>query len=335
MSLDPTLAREITDTVALATGKTVSIITAHQLAGGASMETHSIDLRIGDSTEAFVLRRDMATPMISTALDRAREFSLLDLASRHGVACPRPRFLSRPDTPRQWFLMSRHPGESVGRRVVRDPSLALAREHLATDLGVALSKIHALPTGEVNLPTPAVERSPALEAIAQTRAAITALGFTRPSWIYFLRWLELRAPPCTGLSVVHGDFRIGNVLVTPDGLEAVIDWEFSHLGDRHEDLAWITLRDWRFGQDALTVGGVGHLEPFIAAYESQSDTTIDHRALVWWQLTGTVRWAITCHAQSARHLSGFDRSVELAVLGRKAAELELEALHLIDKWKPL
>ncbi|MEZ4406283.1 MAG: phosphotransferase family protein [Polyangiales bacterium] len=329
--MDDALAREITDVVARLTGEAVTVRAARPLAGGASMETLALDLTVGDRDEALVLRRDMAVNMFHGALSRADEFALLDLAHRRGVPCPRPRYLSSPDAPRRWFLMDRRPGESVGRKVVRDPALASGRARLASDLGAALAKVHALPTVAVTLPRPRDGRSPALEAIAQTRESIAALGFTRPSWAYLLRWLEQRAPACEALSVVHGDFRVGNVLVTPAGLEAVIDWEFAHLGDRHEDLAWPTLRDWRFGNDAKSLGGVGELDEFIDAYRAAGGAEVDRGALAWWQVAGNVRWAVMCHAQAERHLSGRDPSVELASLGRKGAEVEWEALRLIDE----
>ena len=151
-----------------------------------------------------------------------------------------------------------------------------------------------------------------------------------PDVEFGLRWLGQRAPSCAELTLIHGDFRIGNLLVGPEGLAAVIDWEFAHVGDPHEDLAWPCVRDWRFGNDALHVGGVGELAPYLAAYESAAGRTIDHNALRWWEIMGNLRWAATCHVQAQRHLSGADPSVELASLGRRAAEMELEFLTLIE-----
>lgn len=129
---------------------------------------------------------------------------------------------------------------------------------------------------------------------------------------------------------MHGDFRIGNLLVDPSGLAGVLDWEFAHLGDRHEDLGWITVRDWRFEQDSRPVGGVGSLDDYLAGYASSGGAPVDRDALVWWELLGNLRWAVTCHSQAQRHLGGADRSVELLSLGRKAAEMEWELIDRID-----
>jgi aminoglycoside phosphotransferase (APT) family kinase protein len=91
------------------------------------------------------------------------------------------------------------------------------------------------------------------------------------------------------------------------------------------------VRDWRFGNDALRVGGVGGLEPYVAAYEAASGRAIDRAALRFWEVMGNLRWATTCHSQAQRHLSGADPSVEFASLGRRAAEMELEFLTLIEQ----
>ena len=124
---------------------------------------------------------------------------------------------------------------------------------------------------------------------------------------------------------------MGNLLVGPAGLAAVIDWEFAHMGDPHEDLAWPCVRDWRFGNDALRLGGVGPAEPFLAAYAAGSGRAIDPAALGYWEILGNLRWAAICRSQAHRHLSGADPSVEYASLGRRAAEIELEFLSLLER----
>ncbi len=168
-------------------------------------------------------------------------------------------------------------------------------------------------------------------AIDDVRGMLAAIGLATPALEFGLRWLEQRAPACPQPTLVHGDFRIGNVLVGLGGLSAVIDWEFAHVGDPHEDLAWACVRDWRFGNDALRVGGVGELAPYIAAYQAASGRSVDGAALRFWEILGNVRWAATCHSQAHRHLSGADPSVEYASLGRRAAEMELEFLSLIEE----
>ena len=310
-----------------------SIINMHPIAGGASRETWAVDAEIAGVAEALVLRMDLASSMNPDALSRPQEFALLAAAHAAGVLAPRPRWLDAEGTAlgRPFLLMDRIAGESIGPRVVRRPELAAARARLPTQMAAQLARIHAIdPTPLDFLSQLSAGQSPAQHALDRTRSVIDTINLQSPALEFGLRWLELRAPSCAQLTLIHGDFRIGNLLVGPEGLNAVIDWEFAHVGDPHEDLAWPCVRDWRFGNAALHVGGVGELAPYMAAYESASGRTVDHAALRWWEIMGNLRWAATCHVQAHRHLSGADPSVELASLGRRAAEMELEFLTLIE-----
>jgi aminoglycoside phosphotransferase (APT) family kinase protein len=128
---------------------------------------------------------------------------------------------------------------------------------------------------------------------------------------------------------VHGDFRIGNVIFAPDGLRAVLDWELAHVGDPHEDIGWLCVRSWRFGA-APAVGGLCGREPFFAAYEAAAGRALDRAAVRWWEVLGNLKWAVVCIMQAKTVLDGHVRSVELASLGRRVAEMELELLELTE-----
>ncbi len=332
---------EIVAVIARVTGHAPQLLDQRPLAGGASMETWALDLGLGpegETREPLVLRRDMGTRMNPQALSRVEEFRLIERARAAGVRCPQPRFHSGERAGRQWFLMERCPGESVGRRVVRSPELARVRTGLAYTMGRELGRIHRIPVDPAVafLPRPAEGQSPAAWALESTRVTLDALQRHNPVWEYAWRWLHRRAPPDDGVRVVvHGDFRVGNLLITPTELSAVIDWEFAHVGDPHEDLAWPTLRDWRFEHDHLPVGGVGTLDRFLAGYRDEGGAAVDLPRMRWWALLGNLRWSVTCHVQAERHLSGLDRSVELASLGRKSAEIEWEIVHLLDQEESL
>jgi aminoglycoside phosphotransferase (APT) family kinase protein len=304
------------------------------IAGGASRETWAVDAEIGGVAEALVLRMDLASSMNPDALSRSQEFALLSAAHAAGVLAPRPRWLDAGGTAlgRPFLLMDRVGGESIGPRVVRRPELAAARAHLPAQMAAQLALIHAIDSAPLDfLPRPPASQTPALHALDQTRRVIDSIDLQSPALEFGLRWLAERAPLSERQTLIHGDFRIGNLLVGPDGLKAVIDWEFAHVGDPHEDLAWPCVRDWRFGNATLRVGGVGELDPYLEAYESASGRDVDRTALRWWEIMGNVRWAATCHVQAHRHLSGADPSVELASLGRRAAEVELEFLKQIEE----
>jgi aminoglycoside phosphotransferase (APT) family kinase protein len=130
---------------------------------------------------------------------------------------------------------------------------------------------------------------------------------------------------------VHGDYRTGNFLVTPDGLAAILDWEFAHFGSPYEDLAWISVRDWRFGRLDLPIGGFAKREPFYAAYEKASGRTVDLTQILWWEVFGNLGWAVGSVFQGERYLSGAQTDLELVAVARRNVEMEFEALRLIRR----
>ena len=131
---------------------------------------------------------------------------------------------------------------------------------------------------------------------------------------------------------MHGDYRIGNVVVRPEaGLVGVLDWEFAHVDEPVRDLAFALVRAWRFGVPDKRLGGIGDVEPYLERYNELTRRGITLDELLVWEVFGNVKWAIGCLTQSRRHLNGQDRSVEYAVLGRMAAEMEYELLDLIER----
>ncbi len=319
-------------------GSVVTITRLQLIPGGASRESWLVDATVESGpaagTHALVMRRDLGSELQSEALDRAAEFRLLQLAYQAGIAVTRPRWLGADPTilGRPFFLMDRVEGESIGPRIVRLPELAGARARLPEQMAEELAHIHRLSLNELGfLPGPAPEENPARRSVAWLRDMAARLDVYNPAYELAFRWLEQNAPPCPRATLVHGDFRIGNVIVGSQGLRAVIDWEFAHRGDPAEDLAWPCVRDWRFRNDGLTFGGVGRREDFLAAYERAGGQMVDPRAVGYWEIMGNVKWAVGCLSQANRHLSGRDPSVELASLGRRAAEMELEFLTLIEQ----
>jgi aminoglycoside phosphotransferase (APT) family kinase protein len=305
-------------------GAAPRVTAARRLTGGASRDTWSVDAMIDDRPTGLVVRRDMGGEIQDEALSRAAEFAVLRRAHEGGVLVPRPLWLCEDTSVlgAAFFVMERIDGESVGRRVVRDPAARL----LPAQMGEQLAKIHALSfAGLEFLPRPEPGQSPARRALERTAAQFHSLGEPHPAIELGLRWLSSRAPECDRLVLVHGDFRVGNLMVGPAGLAGVFDWEFAHVGDPAEDLAWPCVRSWRFGNDHLRLGGVGRVEEMLAAYGRD----VDPAALRFWEILGNLRWAVGCVAQAHRHLSGQAPSLELASLGRRACEMELELLDLI------
>lgn len=312
------------------------ILRLERLAGGTSRESWFVELKLPDgSLRTWVLRRDLATTYADRALFRDYEFRVMRAAAAAGVRVPTPRFFCvEPcilDAP--FLVMDHADGVSAGREMLDRADLAEARALLPAQLGEQLARIHAMDRTQPDLddlPVPRPSFSPSQEALAEIRAAILKLGVHNPTFEFGLRWLEKRAPVCPQPVVLHGDFRVGNFLVGPRGLAGIIDWEFAHIGDPAEDLAWISLRHWRFHHGEMRFGGLAPVpDAFYAAYEAAGGRPVNRESVAFWSVLGNLRWAVLCLAQSRRHLSGQDRNVELASLGRRSAELQLEMLRLI------
>ncbi|GAC1409307.1 MAG: phosphotransferase family protein [Candidatus Velthaea sp.] len=320
------------------TGRAVRVCGLQQLAGGASQEAWSLDVTLGEpgpaQTHELVMRRDMGGSLTFLAVTRDAEFAILRAAHAGGVPVPQPFFAPVEIDGKRAFFMQRVSGEAVGRRLVQGPAFAHARAVLPGQLAQALAAIHRVDYRAAQLERLVQHPAAGARAIdiecARLYRELDSLEEPHPALEIALRWLHLHRPPEADESVlVHGDFRIGNVLVGEDGLHAVLDWEFTHIGDPYEDISWFLVRAWRFGATALEGGGICERETWLRAYENASGRSLDRTTVAYWEILGNVKWAIGASMQAHRHLSGVEPSIELASLGRIAAEMEHEALSLI------
>lgn len=167
-----------------------------------------------------------------------------------------------------------------------------------------------------------------LAAISEYRAFLDTLGTAYPALEWGLRWSECHAPKESTICLLHRDYRTGNYLVENGHLQAILDWEFTGWGDAREDIGWFTARYWRFSRPDLEAGGIGHLSDFLDGYREVSGLALTSEELAYWQVMGTLRWAVIALQQAQRHLSGVEPSLELALTARLLPELELEILRL-------
>jgi aminoglycoside phosphotransferase (APT) family kinase protein len=318
--------------------ESVAIGNLWRLPGGASRETWSLDVsfeRAGKHTfMPLVLRRDLPTRPGQTS--RRDEFSLLQAAHADGVPVPKVHWLG-DDTETlgaPFFLMDRVEGETLARRLLRDDEYAQARQVMTAQLGRVLARIHRIDRsrhglGFLNEPPP--DTTPAEGELDRHEQIFRFIApEPHPAFELAIRWLRQRTPPGGQRVLVHGDYRIGNVIFGPEGVRAILDWELAHVGDPMEDLGWICVRSWRFGSDDKPVGGIGTREEFFRAYEEGGGGAVEPGRVRFWEVLGNLKWAIICIMQAKSHLDGHVRSVELASLGRRTAEMELELLTLID-----
>jgi aminoglycoside phosphotransferase (APT) family kinase protein len=284
------------------------------LPGGASKEAWAVEA----DGERLLVRRALGGVIHEDTLPLEHEFRVLEAAVEAGVKVPRPVAYLGELGGREAFAMEFVEGETIGRRIVRNPPSGLE-----TQLAEELAKIHAIPADRL----PFLRSGDVLERFEHE---LDTVGSPHPAIEYGLWWLHEHRPEPLGDVVSHGDYRIGNVVVSERGLAYLLDWEFAHLADPREDVTWPLVRAWRFGADNRRLGGVGEVRPYLERYGELTGVEIAEADLVWWEVLGNVKWATGCLTQSRRHLTGLDRSVEYAVLGRMAAEMEYELLDLID-----
>jgi len=300
--------------------------------GGASRQTWSFDALVNGQRHALILRRDPPSKgkgerERSAALDRATEFRVLRAAWQAGVRAPEVLFeLTSEDGLGEAYVMRRVGGTAIARKLLRDPPYALARTRIAGQLGEILARIHAV---EIKSLPPLVHRE-AADHIEGLRHLLDSLGQPQPVFELALSWLDRRKPAPTRKPVlVHGDFRTGNYLADETGVTAILDWEGAHLGDPVEDLGWVCVKSWRFGAVDKPAGGFGSREELWTAYERAGSGKVDPARARWWEVFGTARWGIICHTQAWKHLSGAQKSMELASIGRRGVETEVDLLQLL------
>lgn len=289
----------------------------HRLSGGASRETW----RFTADGRPLILQRQRSGDQRNMLV----EAGVVSAARRGGVPVPELIEARRRDDGMAFMVLEAIDGETIARKIQRDPDFASARPRLAADFGDALAKIHALDPAQLD----------GLEATDQLTYYIDVLDSLRqphPVLELVHNWLVDTRPTSKRTCVVHGDFRLGNIIVGPDGLRAVIDWELAHLGDPMEDLGWLCVKAWRFG-GGPPVAGLGEYDELFAAYEAAGGGPVDPVVVHWWEVLGTWKWAIMCILQASVHLTGTTRSHELAAIGRRVCENEHDLLRSLEgRW---
>jgi aminoglycoside phosphotransferase (APT) family kinase protein len=318
-------ARPIDDEVAAALGRALGgeVRNLRRLSGGASRLTSSFDLRAADGAHRpLILQQDRGQGIVGPGRVRI-EVALLAAAAEAGV--PVPRVVTQGDTglglDTGWLVVERIDGETIPRKILRDPEWAAARSALTGDCARALAAIHSIDPGRI-------EGLEARDPLHDPLAILDTLGEVRPALELGARWLATNPAPAGAPVTVHGDFRLGNLMVGPAGLRAVLDWELAHAGDPAEDLAWLCAPAWRFG-GAGEVGGFGEVAELLEAYVAAGGPAIEPERLHWWMVYATVKWATICAMQAAAHLGGVTRSVELAAIGRRICESEWDLFALL------
>jgi aminoglycoside phosphotransferase (APT) family kinase protein len=298
-----------------------------RLSGGASRETWAFSAIDASGTDRPLILQRQRGAQPERPMDREAAV----LTSAHNAGVPTPQVVAASSNDERlgggFLVVTRVEGETIARRIQRDDTYAEARRALPADFGRALAKLHAVEPSSVD----------GLEDINQLdryRQVLHDVGASHPAFELAIRWLEANRPPPGGrIAVVHGDFRLGNVIVNDSGLAAVIDWELAHLGDPMEDLGWLCVKAWRFGSKP-PVAGIGEYRELFDAYEDAARVKVDADIVRWWEMLGTLKWGIMCIMQATAHFTGLERSHELAAIGRRVCENEFDLLQMLPTTGP-
>jgi aminoglycoside phosphotransferase (APT) family kinase protein len=306
------------------------------LSGGSIQENWGLDAVFAggslDGEHRLVLRAAASTG-VPSSLDRVQEFAVLKAAFAAGVTVPEPLFacadpaiLGKP-----FFVMRRASGSAAAHRITRDPALDPALPEIAARLGRELARIHTIrpPRPDLAFLTPPAQ-SGAAHQVAGFRAHLDGHRAPRPVLEWGLRWLETHQPVPADPVLCHHDFRTGNYLLDGARLTGILDWEFAGWGDPDEDIGWFCSKGWRFARLDREAGGIADRASFYHGYESVGGRPVDPARVRFWEVLASVRWAVIALQQSERHLLGGERSLDLALTGRRAGECELEILTLLD-----
>ncbi|MAM93628.1 phosphotransferase family protein [Parvibaculum sp.] len=320
----------LTDAVKRHIPGATGIADLRRLSGGASQEIWSFDATTEAGMIPLILRRAPGgfrdTGRSGTAVTLETEAKLISLAEEVGVPVPPVRYvLTEADGIGQGFIMDRIPGETLARKILRDEEFANARPKLARQCGEVLAKLHTVEKSKL----PPLRIASGRDEVEQYFKTYKELDYPHPVFELAFRWLKDNAPPGEmELTLVHGDFRNGNLMIGPDGLRAVLDWEIAHVGDPMADLSWICINPWRFGNIDMPVGGFGTREDLFAGYEAAGGGKVDPAHVKFWEVLGTLKWGVMCMGMASAFLQG-DRSVERATIGRRSSETEVDLMRLL------
>jgi aminoglycoside phosphotransferase (APT) family kinase protein len=316
-----TLQDRLPPVLAPSLGAGVTVENLRTLTGGASRSTWAFDAVTDGGRRPLILR--IGPP---DDVHAGMELEARVQVAAAAAGAPVPHVLVADNSPaalgNPFLICEEVKGETIVRRIQRQLDDE-GRERLLGQCARALAAIHRADAGDAELARE--------EQLAEWRARLDEMGDTTATFEWGFRWLQAHRPPPSPTVLVHGDYRMGNLIIDGSDLAAVLDWELVHVGEAYEDLAWFCIRAWRFGAPVgQGAGGLGSIESFLRAYEEASGTTVDRVAMHWWLVLATLRWGVICRYQAERHLSGEFRSVELATIGRRVCETEWDLLDLLE-----
>jgi len=315
-------------------GDGVTIDNADIAVGGGSNRTWSFDavLKSGERLP-LILRQETYAGPYNIFESPSAQYRIMAAAYDAGVPVPKTYYLlENQDGLGAGFVMERIDGETIPRKILRDPGTQSALPKMAAQCGDIIGTLQSIDLSDVLFLGPDFEdREPARVELEMQRQRLDDYQEAHPAFELGLRWLEQNLPKTQRQVVVHGDFRNGNFIVGPEGIRSVLDWELAHVGSPMEDFGWLCIKSWRFGIDHKPVGGFGTRDDLYAAYEARTGHAVDPADVFWWEVYGVLKWGLINLLQAFSHLNTPRRSVVYAACGRNVCQMEYDLLNMIEK----
>jgi len=315
--------------IAAAAGPGVGVTRLEVLSGGHSGVTHVADLERDGRTESVVVKSTPPGRRATGRHDVLRQAAVVAaLGARGEVPVPAVRFTDGGDPP--FFATELVPGVAVDPIIDPERTPIPAEEVAARwDAAIAvLATLHRTPVAELGLPD-AAPRAPA-EELAIWEATMRAAKMEDDAATQrALGAMRARLPEPAGASIVHGDFRLGNILFDGAVPRALIDWEIWSVGDPAMDLGWfISFTDAdNYPGVGRAVPGTPTAEAVLARYAELTST--DRDDLAWFLALGSFKLAAIQAHNRRRHLEGRYHDEWQSLLGPSIERLlELTLIRL-------
>jgi aminoglycoside phosphotransferase (APT) family kinase protein len=302
----------------------LELVDMRQVAVGWSHETWLFDARWHTSgerkTQGFCLRRDPGNALLRNLSDLREQFRVLQCLDSTALPTPRPFWFeddpSILDAP--FLVMEKVPGSCPnpwGRDGRAFYQAAAERGTLPDSFTDALTTLHTLDWQAAGLDFLGVPQTGtnefALGEIRKWRSLIDASGHgPEPVLTDLICWLEANAPETRHLTLVHGAYRTGNLLIDNDEISAVLDWELQCIGDPMYDVAYVLSDLNREGSDLLS--NLVPRDDFFRRYEAATGFEIDEQACNYYALLYAMRSAAFWMSASGLYADGRSDDVRLA-----------------------
>ncbi|CAA0093360.1 Uncharacterised protein [Zhongshania aliphaticivorans] len=332
MSAEKSFTDSLSETLSRALPNFEALIDCRQLTAGASQETYRITYRSTEGETKVALRRAQPTSDSESSvggISLESEARLFKLAKQYDIPSPAVLYELQPeDGLGSGFIMNWLDGETMGHRINRRPELAEIRPQLARKCGEILGRIHNIDWRAEKLDS-FLEVLDTQSLIQKSWDEYLELNIPVPMIDFTARWLMENQPEQRRQTLVHTDFRNGNLMVNAAGIEAVLDWELAHIGDPIQDLGWLCVNSWRFGNRDLVVGGFGHLEDLLAGYHDATGITVTEQEVAFWQVLGSFWWSVGTLRMANTWRTGETPSLERPVIGRRSSEAQMDCVNVL------